>query len=249
MLRARGARIVLITGARTSTLLQRAPHLPPADAYVSENGGRIFYPRPDGAAAGAAAGRPSDRIGDYEEDGAWRDAHAPVAGPSSQDGAPPEGRAGPLWAWFRQLAAAGWALDANSYATAFRLSLRGSAGKAAADLGAAVAARPPGVECSENVGALDFYPATSGKHLAAAHLMARFGAPAARCAFLCDDDNDLLLAAAVGRAFLPTVATASVRAAVAAAPDHFVVSSLGGTAATEEMVAAVGAHLDALPPL
>ena len=35
---------VLITGARTSTLLARLPFLPAADAYVAENGGRIFYP-------------------------------------------------------------------------------------------------------------------------------------------------------------------------------------------------------------
>ncbi len=37
-------RQVLITGARTATLLQRLPYLPSADAYVAENGGRIFYP-------------------------------------------------------------------------------------------------------------------------------------------------------------------------------------------------------------
>ncbi len=35
---------VLLTGARTATLLQRLPFLPAADAYVAENGGRIFYP-------------------------------------------------------------------------------------------------------------------------------------------------------------------------------------------------------------
>lgn len=35
---------MLITGARTSTLLTRLPYLPAADAYVAENGGRIFYP-------------------------------------------------------------------------------------------------------------------------------------------------------------------------------------------------------------
>jgi hydroxymethylpyrimidine pyrophosphatase-like HAD family hydrolase len=35
--------LVLITGARSATLLQRLPFLPAADAYVCENGGRIFY--------------------------------------------------------------------------------------------------------------------------------------------------------------------------------------------------------------
>ena len=35
---------MLITGGRLTTLLQRLPFLPAADAYVCENGGRIFYP-------------------------------------------------------------------------------------------------------------------------------------------------------------------------------------------------------------
>jgi len=37
-------KLILISGMRTSTLLKRLPYLPKADAYVSEVGGRIFYP-------------------------------------------------------------------------------------------------------------------------------------------------------------------------------------------------------------
>lgn len=37
-LRRQGVAFVIVTGARTSTLLQRLPHLPASDAYVSENG-------------------------------------------------------------------------------------------------------------------------------------------------------------------------------------------------------------------
>ena len=40
----KNVKLVLITGARTSTLLNRLPYLPKADVYVSEGGGRIFYP-------------------------------------------------------------------------------------------------------------------------------------------------------------------------------------------------------------
>jgi len=36
--------LVLISGMRTTTLLQRIPFLPKADAYAPEGGGRIFYP-------------------------------------------------------------------------------------------------------------------------------------------------------------------------------------------------------------
>ena len=37
-------KFILVSGMRTSTLLKRLPYLPKADAYVSEAGGRIFYP-------------------------------------------------------------------------------------------------------------------------------------------------------------------------------------------------------------
>ena len=37
-------KLVLVTGARLSTTLQRLPFLPAADALVAESGGRIFYP-------------------------------------------------------------------------------------------------------------------------------------------------------------------------------------------------------------
>jgi hydroxymethylpyrimidine pyrophosphatase-like HAD family hydrolase len=47
-LRRNDIKFVIVTGARTSTLLQRLPHLPAADAFVSENGGRIWYPDPAG---------------------------------------------------------------------------------------------------------------------------------------------------------------------------------------------------------
>lgn len=40
-------KLVLVTGARTSTLLNRLPYLPKADAYCTEAGGRIFYPTDD----------------------------------------------------------------------------------------------------------------------------------------------------------------------------------------------------------
>lgn len=41
--REQGVKVVLISGARTSTILERLPYLPQADAVVTENGGRIWY--------------------------------------------------------------------------------------------------------------------------------------------------------------------------------------------------------------
>jgi hypothetical protein len=50
-LRDNKARLVLVSGMRTSTLLNRLPYLPKADAYCTEAGGRIFYPTAAAAAA------------------------------------------------------------------------------------------------------------------------------------------------------------------------------------------------------
>ncbi len=60
-------------------------------------------------------------------------------------------------------------------------------------------------------GTADFYPTTSGKENAARYLMARFCIEdTSKSAFLCDDDNDLPLAALVGKAFLPSISSVSV---------------------------------------
>lgn len=66
---------------------------------------------------------------------------------------------------------------------------------------------------------VDFYPKASGKEGAAAYLMQKFGVPAGRCALLCDDDNDLELAAIVGKAFLPSIGAVSMHRAVLSITD------------------------------
>lgn len=82
-------------------------------------------------------------------------------------------------------------------------------GKTPEDLERVIKRRPPQLNCSFNLGIADFYPNTSGKENAAQHLMDRFGVDAPCTAFLCDDDNDLPLAAMVGKAFLPSVSSVS----------------------------------------
>ncbi|GLC33935.1 hypothetical protein PLESTB_000819800 [Pleodorina starrii] len=230
-LRSRGALFVVISGARLSTLLMRLPYLPAADAYVCENGGRILYPGSDLPTACPVT-----------EDKDWRSSHDNVAGSLEQDAVQPNDRSGPLWDLYRKLASEGWSLDANGYTTSFRVHARG--GKTMEQLRELAASRPEGLSCSFNLGAADFYPSTSGKVMAARHLMARLGAAAKDCCFLCDDDNDLELAAEVGRAFLPSITSDSVREAAEARPEHFVVAKAQGqgVAATEEMLQAVMAH-------
>ncbi|KXZ54955.1 hypothetical protein GPECTOR_3g123 [Gonium pectorale] len=231
-LRSRGCLFVVISGARLSTLLMRLPYLPAADAYVCENGGRILYPGSDLPTACPVT-----------EDKEWRASHDHAAGPITQDAVPPAEREGPLWDLYRKLQADGWSLDANGYTTSFRVHARG--GKTMEQLRALLADKPSGLSCSFNLGAADFYPSTSGKVQAARHLMSRFAAAAPDCSFLCDDDNDLELAAEVGKAFLPSITSDSVRQAADARPEHFVVAKPAGqgtTAATEEMLLAVMSH-------
>jgi hypothetical protein len=83
-------------------------------------------------------------------------------------------------------------------------------GKSKEDMAAAIASRPPGLKCTFNLGVADFYPAATGKEGAAAHLLARWGGDPGAAAHLCDDDNDLPLAAMVGRAFLPSITEVGV---------------------------------------
>jgi hydroxymethylpyrimidine pyrophosphatase-like HAD family hydrolase len=159
-------------------------------------------------------------------------------------------RKGPLWDWYRELLTQGWKLDANSYSTAFRLT--NTPGKTAEDLKAAIGARPSSLACTFNLGTADFYPTTSGKGNAARHLMARFGMEdTSKSAFLCDDDNDLPLAALVGKAFLPSISSVgeSVQQAVQQHPERFVTATSTWTAGTEEMLDAALAYLasDSVP--
>lgn len=139
--RASGAKLVLVSGTRYSTLVNRLPFLPRADAYVIENGGRIFYPKKDVGAAppsdekAAAAGgeegaKEESAVGDptltahaasaLEEDLKWRETMESATGPASQDAKEPEDREGPLWDLYRKAVAEGFEVDTNTYYTMIR---------------------------------------------------------------------------------------------------------------------------------
>lgn len=141
-LRSSGAHLVLVSGTRYSTFVNRLPYLPRADAYVIENGGRIFYPKRAGTAASGkpakedddeeeevCAGEPS-AVGDpsltahsedaLEEDLKWRENLEGVTGPASQDAKDPGDREGPLWDLYRRAVAEGFEVDTNTYYTMLR---------------------------------------------------------------------------------------------------------------------------------
>jgi hydroxymethylpyrimidine pyrophosphatase-like HAD family hydrolase len=227
-----GVHLVIVSGARSSTLDRRLPYLPACDAIAAESGGRLHW-------AGKLAARGTPVVADLCEDLGWRAVHASTAGPPTQGEATPPGlREGALWDAFRGLRAGGWDPDAAAYATAFRLPLRRD--KSAADLAAALASLPPSLQSTSNLGCADVLPATSGKAAVGLHVMRALGADPADCAFLCDDANDLGLAALVGRVFVVRATDPSIAAAAAAEPAKFWQSGCDGPPASE---AAVGACL------
>lgn len=225
-----GVKLVLITGARLSTLLMRMAFLPAADAYVCENGGRIFYPDPSLTVALPIS-----------EDMDWRKTHNAIAGPPDTDAVPPSERPGTLWELYKKLEADGWALDAFSYTTNFRM--KADKDKTPEDVLDVVKSLKPGLASSFNIGLADFYPATSGKENAAKHIVEKFNTNLSEAFLLCDDDNDMGLAAVVGKVFLPSITSESVQRAVTANPDKFVVSQKGGIIATEEILSHVEDHI------
>jgi hydroxymethylpyrimidine pyrophosphatase-like HAD family hydrolase len=170
-------KVVLISGARHSTIMQRLHFLPAADAIVVEGGGRIFFP-------GALP-----TVAPLQEDLRWRAVHAATAGPAGQDAVPPAQRVGSLWQLFAALQRGelpglqGVKLDAASYTTAFRLKLPGGA----AQVAALEAALPAGLATAANMGGSDVFPATSGKENAAAHILARFGSSLSQSVFMCGE--------------------------------------------------------------
>ena len=179
--------LVLVSGMRTTTLFQRLPYLPFADAYCCENGGRIFYPEPLSAEEDAVSGS-YDKNGCYifsprhseaqryrlVEDMTWRqrmsqpDYAGPDAFPTSntadpQTAIPVEQRQGKLWEFASQLKRRGWILDDRGYATCFRVHQKTQIVPNLdidKDLKLVV---PLGLVVTENLGCVDVYPHTSGK--------------------------------------------------------------------------------------
>jgi hypothetical protein len=128
------AKLVLISGARASTLLQRIPYLPRADAYCCESGGRIFYPvrlKTDQDARPVVGG--PYNVVDFDgatnedrtafslvEDLTWRSIVMRRSGSADLDDQSVDNH--PLWDLARQLEDFGFALDRQSYETCFRIN-------------------------------------------------------------------------------------------------------------------------------
>lgn len=194
-LRRKGVRLVLVTGARTSTLLQRLPYLPLADAYVTENGGRIFYPTKEPPPVNSRNQKcfvfehysePDNQSVTIVEDSEWRQHMQSIVdssgypgnemndGPAASRIALPQ-RQGVLWEYARKLEQTGIVLDTNGYATCFRINRKQQRDAQIFDdllrqTNDAIVQLPDGLVSSINLGCMDVYPGISGKKNACQYL-------------------------------------------------------------------------------
>ena len=193
-----GVALVLISGMRTSTLFQRLPYLPQADAYVSESGGRIFYPHEipkneetdiEGLVQGLIV-HPVPYPGisnNYPfcliEDTNWRDniSQLHAAGNDGYDNSfPVEKRRGKLWELARTHTKHGYVLDISGYATAYRINRKHQPTHLALTFNDFIEEAvnkqglSNGLSCSTNLGCVDIYPDISGKKNCAKYLIHRF---------------------------------------------------------------------------
>lgn len=215
-LRRLGKKVVLVSGCRFATLLQRLPYLPKADAYVCESGGRILIPN-----------APQDPT-ILSEDISWRNQHVGLP-PKQPSGVMPREYEGDLWSFYRDISSKGISIDIKNYSTAFRVK---DSRLSPSD----VAEYSSNLACSTNLGSLDVYPKTSGKLNAAKYLMDTFKSGSESSIFMCDDDNDIELAMYVSKAFLPSITSESMRGVVEAHKSHFFVADKEGIFGTEQVL-------------
>lgn len=222
--------LVLISGMRTTTLFQRLPYLPIADAYVSESGGRIFYPVPINGASqynekfvAPVVIESKDGQVMLLEDVDWRTQISDVnaAGPDGFHDVPMKDRSSKLWEYGQHLIDKGYVLDTAGYATAFRINRKMQSGTLLEHFDELIKSYTENgisseyIGSSTNLGCIDIYPIMSGKKKCCEYLVKRFlGMDAelstnAYC--MCDDDNDIEMALACKAAFLPSVTSESIR--------------------------------------
>jgi hydroxymethylpyrimidine pyrophosphatase-like HAD family hydrolase len=255
-LRDGGVPFVLVSGMRSTTLFQRLPYLPRADAYVSESGGRIFYPHSalddniDGLVDGLLV-YPKEYTGCSQshlnpftlvEDLDWRneisklecaglDGYSILAPRAGSDGfstltppVPIEHRKGALWQHAQTLQKQGFFLDSSGYATAFRVNRKHQESELALNFDAFLQKCnnrediPDELGCSTNLGCVDFFPKMSGKKNVCDYLLRKFFnyhdetiSLKKHACCLCDDDNDIEMALACHKAYLPSVTSESIR--------------------------------------
>lgn len=234
-IRAAGTKVVLVSGVRESTFVDRMPYLPFTDAYVLENGGRTFYPNSQALASGSTTAPSFESL---EEDMIWREELAEACGIATGD-APISLRTGPIYELCRELLEAGFSVDTHTYYTMLRINVGASGEGSATRMKEKLKGLPSSLQTVTNFDMVDILPVKSGKLNAATYLAKKFGVPLSRCAALGDDDNDVEMLSSLGYAFVTAHTSDSIREACVSRPEHFKVATKVGVAAAEEMLDAI----------
>ncbi|OEU17932.1 hypothetical protein FRACYDRAFT_161642, partial [Fragilariopsis cylindrus CCMP1102] len=193
----------LISGMRTSTFLQRLPFLPKADAYATENGGRIFYPLND-----------NTNNNNKDDNTFWV---KPKHDPSGSQKQLKE-RDGLLWDFARDLIHnKHFILDTKGYSTCFRVN-RKHQNQNNDNVSEAEAEAPPS---QLKFKFEDLYNVTTTTTTATAAALELFLSK--HCICLCDDDNDLEMALACQHAYLPDISSQSMMDITQKYPKHFTI--------------------------
>ncbi|KAL3941296.1 MAG: hypothetical protein SGBAC_004319 [Bacillariaceae sp.] len=248
-LRRQGKKFILISGMRTTTLLNRLPYLPKADAYCSEAGGRIFYPTAEDAKGCLFKIEPKTFEGATKEDLKpfgivedmdWRRNVEEYTGKYDLDGSsfetlgdstastPVEQRVGSrLWDYARDLQKMGYVIDVKGYSSCFRLNLGKQTQISGDDFYGHIDKKmlaKAGLATSVNLSCIDIYPAISGKKNCCQYLGEKFFPQASlsiNAVCLCDDDNDIEMALAVQHAYIPSLSSETMDAEIQKCKEHF----------------------------
>ncbi|KAL3910916.1 MAG: hypothetical protein SGILL_007497 [Bacillariaceae sp.] len=173
-------------------------------------------------------------------------------------------RDGLLWDFARHLESKGFVLDTKGYSACFRVNKKQQIAVSDQDFDDLLHGKIQpfeGLSLSVNLSCIDFYPSASGKKNCCLYLAkrlsddnsvipldpAKFVAEHAVC--LCDDDNDLEMAAACSHAYVPEISSESMRQVIESHPEHFTQTGgegveLGGTDATEAALLLILASLE-----
>jgi hydroxymethylpyrimidine pyrophosphatase-like HAD family hydrolase len=186
----KGKLLVVISGCRYSTLLERLPFIPMADVYACESGGRIFYKSASGVL-----------YEDVEWNEGMKDQLEELMRCKEE-----------VRELARSFGEGAVKVDDRSYTTAFRVRRVDKCAKDTTmdDVQRLIRTTYPGLDSTFNLGCLDVYPKRSGKKNAAVHIARQAGGwdLASHAVFLCDDDNDIELANEVKRVYLPNMSPA-----------------------------------------
>lgn len=223
-------KFVIITGARSTTMIERMPLLPFVDAVACETGTKIWYP-PESASDPPVQ---SEWVLDKE----WARPFEQVTGPLDTE-LPAVQRQGTLWELYREMKAELFDPDARGYTGCFRVRCKTpeAVERISATVKDVAKLDELGIGHAMNLGMYDFFPKVAGKGNTVRYLKEKWGFTDDECVALFDDDNDIPMARECATGYLPSITSESVRSKIEHEKGWNVAKAAGtGVFATEEIL-------------